>query len=242
MPCFAGSQSDADASYTWPVRKRTGSASCTETGCIFGFGGNYCVGRLRPTWRPVRSWSTFAPIGPTIAKATGCRSPCALKDEAGEPVLDAEIEAAAVAGGDALYTVPLRPDDSVPGRYVGAFEQLPSGAYRVEPRGDQIEQLLQAAGPAERNSAASFTVRNPLNRELLDTRSDQALARQLAEASGGQVLPPTAVSEVLALTDLKPIISEQTEKLPLWVQWKFLWMVFGCLFAEWVVRKRMGLS
>jgi hypothetical protein len=165
-----------------------------------------------------------------------------LKDEAGQPVLDAEIEAAAVAGGDVQYTVPLRPDESIPGRYVGAFEQLPSGAYRVEPQGDQIAELLQTGGPSQPGSAASFTVRNPLNRELLDTRSDRALARQIAEASGGQVLPPTAVSEVLALTDLKPTISEQTEKLPLWVQWKFLWLVFGCLFAEWAVRKRMGLS
>ena len=67
-----------------------------------------------------------------------------LKDEAGEPVLDAEIEAAAVAGGDALYTVPLRPDDSVPGRYVGAVRAV---AQRRVPRG--------AAGRSNRATAAS---------------------------------------------------------------------------------------
>ena len=69
-----------------------------------------------------------------------------------------------------------------------------------------------------------------------------ALAQQIAEASGGQVLPPTAVAEVLALTNLEPIVAEKTETIPLWVQWKFLWIVFGCLFTEWSIRKYLGLS
>jgi hypothetical protein len=56
------------------------------------------------------------------------------------------------------------------------------------------------------------------------------------------VLPPTAFNEVLMLTNLDPIITEASEVLPLWVQWKFLWIVFGCLFSEWVIRKQMGLS
>lgn len=166
-----------------------------------------------------------------------------LNDESGKPATGAVVEAAAIGAGDSQVAVPLEPDEAVPGRYVGVFEGLPSGVYRVEPKGADVERLRKSAGGEEQETpAASFMVRAPVNRELLDTRSDRALARQIAEASGGQALPPTAVSEVLALTNLKPIITEKTETLPLWVEWKYLWIVFGCLFAEWCVRKRMGLS
>lgn len=168
-----------------------------------------------------------------------------LNDDEGNPVLDAKVEAVATGASNSQVTVPLEPDSTVPGRYVGQFDRLPSGIYRVEPIGDAVETLLQPDDDeASVNSAAtaSFTVRSNLNRELLDTRCDRALAQQIADASGGQVLPPTAIGEILKLTDLEPVITEKTETLPLWVQWKFLWIVFGCLFSEWVIRKRMGLS
>ncbi len=168
-----------------------------------------------------------------------------LKEEAGNAVTTAEIQAVAVAEGDSRTAIPLQPDASEPGRYVGNFDRLPTGIYRVEPAGVEVDRLLSAAA-VETNgkvsATASFTVRAPLNREVLDTRSDRALAQQIADATGGQVLPPTAINEVLALTNLDPIILEATDVLPMWVQWKFLWTVFGCLFLEWAIRKQMGLS
>jgi hypothetical protein len=168
-----------------------------------------------------------------------------LKDEAGNAIVSAGIEAVAVASDDSRAAVPLQPDASEPGRYVGSFDRLPTGIYHVEPAGTEVDRLLSAAAVetnGEATATASFTVRSPLDREVLDTRSDRALAQQIADATGGQVLPPTAVSEVLALTNLDPIVTESTEVLPLWVQWKFLWIVFGCLFTEWAVRKQKGLS
>jgi hypothetical protein len=78
--------------------------------------------------------------------------------------------------------------------------------------------------------------------ELVDTRSDRALAQQIADVTGGQMAPPTAVEEILELTDLEPIVSERVERRPLWVQWKYLWIVFACLQVEWVIRKWKGLS
>lgn len=166
-----------------------------------------------------------------------------LKDEAGKPAPGAAVDVAATGAGGSQTTVSLEPDESVPGRYIGVIEGLASGVYRLEPKGADVERLQESADGETRGlPVASFTVRSPVNRELLDTRCNRALARQIAEASGGQVLPPTAVGEVLALTDLEPIVTEKTETLPLWVEWKYLWIVFGCLFAEWRLRKRMGLS
>jgi hypothetical protein len=168
-----------------------------------------------------------------------------LQDEAGNAVGRAETTAVAVAENGARVAIPLQPDSSEPGRFVGSFDRLPTGIYRVEPAGPEVERLL-AGLPTETNDApaiaASFTIRSLLNRELLDTRSDRALAQQIADATGGQVLPPTAVGEILGLTNFDPIITESTEVIPLWVQWKFLWIVFGCLFSEWAIRKQLGLS
>ena len=168
-----------------------------------------------------------------------------LRDEAGNAIVGADVEGVAVAADESRAAVPLQADASEPGRYVGRFDRLPTGIYRIEPAGSEVDRLLNMAG-AEANgaatAAASFTVQAPVNREVLDTRSDRALAQQIAEATGGQVLPPTAVSEILALTNLDPLVSETTEVLPLWVQWKFLWIVVGCLFSEWAIRKQLGLS
>jgi hypothetical protein len=171
-----------------------------------------------------------------------------LADEAGLPIKGAEVQAVATSADDSRAAITLHADEAAPGRYVGSFDRLPTGIYRIEPAGTEVDRLLSAGGAEQPNSqpaisaAASFTVRMPPQRELLDTRSDRALAQQIAEASGGQVLPPTAVAEVLALTNLEPIVAEETETLPLWVQWKFLWILFGCLFTEWSIRKYLGLS
>lgn len=168
-----------------------------------------------------------------------------LNDEEGNPVTDAKPKAVASGVGDKRVTIPLEPDASSPGRYIGRLDRLETGVYRIEPTGDAVDSLLQPNGDGDAThsrSAASFTVRSDLNRELLDTRCDRALAQQIADASGGQVLPPTAIGEVLNLTDLEPILTETTDSVALWVQWKFLWIVFGCLFTEWAVRKWMGLS
>jgi hypothetical protein len=182
---------------------------------------------------------------PNYQSGDGVEVVVRLQDGVGSAVVDAKIEAIAVAADDSRFVVPLPGDAAEPGRYVGKFDRLPTGIYRIEPAGPEVERLL-AADAAESNRGAtasgSFTVRSPLNRELLDTRSDRALAQQIAAATGGQVLPPTAVSEVLALTNLDPIVTVTTSVLPLWVQWKFLWIVFGCLCSEWAIRKYLGLS
>ena len=59
---------------------------------------------------------------------------------------------------------------------------------------------------------------------------------------GGQVLPPTAVDEILALTDLEPVVTHTVQREPLWSRWSYLWLVFGCLQTEWIIRKSRGLS
>ncbi|MEJ7595738.1 MAG: hypothetical protein WKF77_29865 [Planctomycetaceae bacterium] len=162
-----------------------------------------------------------------------------LTDSFGKPVVTAEELQVIARQGDQEHSAPLVPDDLIPGQYVGEFKALPPGDYQIEPRGEPVSQLLTST--QQQSVSASFNVQTDLPVEFLDTRCDRALAQQIADITGGQVLPPTAVEEVLRLTNLEPEVAQKMESRPLWLQWKYLWIVFGCLQTEWIVRKVKGL-
>ncbi|MFG0334782.1 MAG: hypothetical protein ACF8TS_15615, partial [Maioricimonas sp. JB049] len=162
-----------------------------------------------------------------------------LSDAEGAPVIADDVEVR-ITSGDDERSVPLQPRAGIPGEYFAEVHGLPSGVYRIDPVGPTVDTLQEQS--TEEPASASFTVQADLPLELVDTRSDRALARQIADVTGGQVLPPTAVAEVLSLTNLDPLVTERIETRPLWLQWKYLWLVFGCLQVEWIVRKWKGLS
>ncbi|MEM8864963.1 MAG: hypothetical protein AAGF31_05395 [Planctomycetota bacterium] len=173
-----------------------------------------------------------------------------LNDQRGRPVLDAEFAAAARSLDAAVAQVGMRPDGDVPGRYVGVFDRLPIGAYEIVPTGELIDELTRSS-TAESESTASdaisavstlITVQAAGNVEQLNTQSNRPLLEQIAELTGGQVLPPTAVAEVLRLESLSPEVSETTQRTSLWNRWSYLFIVLGCLFTEWAVRKQKGLA
>jgi hypothetical protein len=134
-----------------------------------------------------------------------------LKDAEGEPMTADGLQVRVTSGGDER-TVPLAPAPQAPGEHRAEVHSLPAGVYRIEPIGPAVDQL-QAAGEQDAASA-SFTVQSDLPRELVETRCDLALAQQIADITGGQAAPPTAVSEILELTNLAPIVTERTERRP----------------------------
>lgn len=162
-----------------------------------------------------------------------------LTDSNGQPVAAEGLEVRLTSGDDERV-VPLSLSEDQPGEYVAGVRALPPGVYRVEPIGSAISNLQKDESFAE--ESASFTVQADLPMELVDTRCDRALAQQIADVTGGQVLPPTAVSEIIELTNLEPIVAERVESRPLWLEWKYLWIVFGCFQIEWIMRKWKGLS
>ena len=76
---------------------------------------------------------------------------------------------------------------------------------------------------------------------MINTQCNRALLEQVAQMTGGQVIPPTAIGEVLELVSFTPEVIENVERTPLWNRWSNLFIVLGCLFTEWVVRKAKGL-
>lgn len=173
-----------------------------------------------------------------------------LLDIAGAPVVndatDSETLHLRLMVGDQLRTVPLVHDAERPGHYRADIRELPPGVYQAQPAGSLIQRLLSTEQEASSNrtdeAVATFTVQADLPAELVDTRVNRVLANQVAHATGGQVLPPTAVAEVLALTDLDPVVTHTIQREPLWSRWWYLWLVFGCLQSEWIIRKWRGLS
>ena len=159
-------------------------------------------------------------------------------DEEGRPVSDAKLELVARPTEGPEYVIEMAADRRIPGQYRGSMEGLLPGSYHLLPRGEWIEQNLTGASEpsAVINVSASESI------EMLNTQCDRALLKQIAVATGGQVIPPTAMSEVLQLTELSPEVNERIEREPLWNRWRYLFVVFGCLAMEWVIRKRLGLA
>lgn len=169
-----------------------------------------------------------------------------LFDADGTPIA-ASAETADLAvrltAGESERVVPLLADEDRPGHFRVDVETLPPGVYTAEPTGPLVDALLGSDANAEADPVvATFTVQADLPTELVDTRSNRTLAAQIAEVTGGQVLPPTSVSEALSLTNLEPIVARSVERQPLWTRWRYLWLIFGCLQFEWIIRKWKGLS
>jgi hypothetical protein len=164
-----------------------------------------------------------------------------LEDLDGQPVLATTPSAIVTRDGQVAATVDLAEDENIPGRYLGRFDSLPAGELRVEIAGAEVDRLLRAeqvAGPI----TTELTVDADASREMIDIGSDAALLGQIAEVTGGQVIPPTALSEVFQLASLAPEVTEQTRREPLWNRWIYFWIVMVCLSTEWTLRKFRGLA
>src|SRR5262249_54632097 len=131
-------------------------------------------------------------------------------------------------------------DKQVPGRYFGMLNELPPGAFKIAARGKIVDRLLPK--PDESNQAqATISVARVGSVEMLNTECNRPLLEQIAQITGGQVIPPTAIGEVLNLVSFTPEVNETIQRTPLWNRWTNLLLVLGCLFTEWIVRKGKGL-
>jgi hypothetical protein len=163
-----------------------------------------------------------------------------LKDPGGRPLEGEEIQVEARSFNNEAVGVEMAPDPQVPGRYFGTFADLTAGAYQLAVRGKAVDELLKQSTQAD-EVKATITVTASDSLELMNTQCNRALLEQVAQMTGGQVIPPTALSEVLQLVSFAPEVNESIQRTPLWNRWSNLFIVLGCLFTEWMVRKGKGL-
>ena len=158
----------------------------------------------------------------------------------GEPVRGAALRGLAKRDDTAVATIELAEDKNLPGTYGGSFKDFEPGIVRIEVEGGQVERVLASegvAGPVD----TTVVVEPALADELRHTQCNLPLLVQISASTGGQIVPPTALSEVLQNTDLSPHVEQSVARMPLWNHWAGLWVFIGCLAGEWVIRKWAGL-
>ncbi len=163
-----------------------------------------------------------------------------LKDQTGRPLSGQTLQANVRTLESDIASAQLVSDSGMPGRYFCSLESLPPGAYEIVVTGTIVEELL-ASSEDKSPIRAMIAIEAGDNLEMLDTRCNRALLEQVAEITGGQLVPPTAMAEVLLLASLSPEINETVRRTPLWNRWANLWIVLGCLVVEWIARKQKGL-
>lgn len=163
-----------------------------------------------------------------------------LKDQSGRPLSEQSLEAVAKTLDGPVSSVEMQGDEDVAGRYFAKLADLAPGTYEIALDGEVISSLMAAEeNPGQVRTL--ITIETSDNIEMLDTSANHTLLEQVAKITGGQVVPPTAMSEVLQLASLTPEVTETVRRQPLWNRWANLWIVFGCLSVEWIVRKQKGL-
>jgi len=164
-----------------------------------------------------------------------------LTDLSSKPVSAAKVGVAARQDDREIARVEMVEDEQTPGVYKGVFENLPVGEVTLIADGGPVRDLLAsegAIGPVE----TRVRIEPNVARELRNTRCNLPLLKQLADATGGLLLPPTAVKATMSQLDLDPRATSTVSEQPRWTQWKYLWLFVACLGAEWALRKGTGMA
>lgn len=159
----------------------------------------------------------------------------------GQSVAGAALRVSAIQDGRVLQEVLAREEATRPGSYHATLEQLPVGPIRLQAAGEAIQALL-AAENFRRPVETTVAVDPSGELELRQPLCNLPLLRELVDASGGMMVPPTGLEAALRQLDLEPETQETVRKTPLWNRWDLFWLFIGCLSVEWALRKYLGLT
>lgn len=155
----------------------------------------------------------------------------------GRPVAGAQCTVEGRRDGQVIKVLELPEDASSPGAYRATFDDLPLGPLTLRAAGGTVQSLL-----AEENRPDPveqiLTVDPKGSTELSNPLCNLPLLKQLADASGGAVLPPAAVPPALAQINAVPEIQQTVlSRQPAWNRWSYFWIFIGCITFEWLARK-----
>jgi hypothetical protein len=155
----------------------------------------------------------------------------------GTPVPGAQCSVEALRENQTVKMIELHEEAGSPGSYRGIFAGLPAGPITLRAAGATVKSLLAGEGhtdPVEQ----LLNVDLKGTTELSDPVCNLPLLKQIADASGGVLLPPAALQNALAHLNVAPdsqdtVVSRQ----PVWDRWSLLWIFIGCLTIEWLARR-----
>jgi hypothetical protein len=146
--------------------------------------------------------------------------------------------------------VPLSRRAAQPRVLEGRIRDLPPGEYAIELElPDYADKLLAKAMPPGKHSVgepgkpmrASFIVRPPEGKEMIDLETRWPLLEEIAAKSGGKVFTPEDAGELVELLVRQSVPYSEHYEQKLWQWWVVLVLVLAFLTLEWAGRKLAGL-
>ena len=133
--------------------------------------------------------------------------------------------------------IDLHEEAGTPVAYRGLFAGLPAGQITLRAAGASVQSLLAGEGRTDPVEQV-VNVDVPGTVELGNPICNLPLLNQIADASGGAVIPPGALQNALAHLNVAPD-SEDTvlSRSPVWDRWSLLWVFIGCITIEWLARR-----
>lgn len=132
-------------------------------------------------------------------------------------------------------SIQLTPLQGRPERFSGQIDSLPAGRYRVQLETDSPRLKLDP--PVE----TGLIIQKRLSTELANISCNRSLLNQVATVSGGMVLEPWQLDELLQLLTPQSEDEEKIRQTDLWTHWTLVLLFFLLLMSEWVIRKLNGL-
>lgn len=192
-------------------------------------------------WRQLVRWIAAASpgavsIAPLAITLPGGTHPVSVqvRDAEFRPVADAEV-AMTITGPDGHETA-LNPTlaDAADGRYLAAARFDQAGIYRVTAEARR--------GSLSLGSASRAVLAGGTDIEMVDPRLNEPMLQRLAGLTGGRYLRADEADELPGLLrDAQPE-EHTTELRDLWHNAWTLLAILGLLAAEWLVRRRVGLT
>ncbi|HEY8668142.1 MAG TPA: glutamine amidotransferase [Tepidisphaeraceae bacterium] len=156
-----------------------------------------------------------------------------MRDESGGPVTDAQAEFSIAGASGKPLLARSSSDPAVPGRYAVSFEPQEAGEITVN--------AMVMRGSQEPVKQEQKYLVAPSRAEYLEVRPDAKALAELSKLSGG-VSGSLAHPEQFQMPAEAGSVRVQKVVVSLWQAPGLLAVLVGCLFVEWMMRKRRGLS
>ncbi|MCK4284328.1 MAG: hypothetical protein KAX44_08435, partial [Candidatus Brocadiae bacterium] len=155
------------------------------------------------------------------------------------PLISDEVAALVFRDEQLVLRKKLQYIGDLPGMYVADLGALPSGAYRVELTGPDIEALL-AEEDADKVST-QFSVDPATSTEQIELAADHGLPGLLAQLSGGVAVSPAQATRTLDALGPSALLVRDRKEYVLWSSMPLLMLMILLATAEWLLRRKVGL-
>ncbi len=196
---------------------------------------------LAQSWRQIARWLTNdvpRRVASEIVAPESVLEPhrllIRLRDPAYKPLENATVTLKVTEPDGQEVTASATPDDTRAGLYVTDYWSKLDGGYQC---------VVEATGPdgEELDSLRTGWTAEPSAIEFARVKADQEILQEIADASGGQLVPIDELESFVATLPTRKVPITESRVEPLWHRPWFVIFAIGCLCLEWGLRRWKGL-